>query len=307
MIGKGKRSVRFGAHLALVAANILLGLNFSVFVSVVRNYMGFQTLFFLRVLFTALCCAPWVLTGGRYRITVRDFIGILLPTVLVLYGHEFMMLWAAEYTNPVESSTISTLAPVITLSVSARMFREKIHAAKVVGVILGFSGAALLIFRAGLPAVRSEEIGNLMMLVSVAAAATNTVFIKNELVRYGTMAVTGWYYIIGLVFSAPFFAGDLLRYDFTGLPAVGWLEIVYILVPGTLLPAYLLYYGTEKLTSVHTGLYAYLQPVTATVFAVFRGQVTLDAGNLFSAALIFTGIVLVVLTYVRFKFPSPGN
>ena len=296
---------KIGPHMALIISNILFGLNFSVFVSIIRHYMDFPTLFFLRVLFAAVCFVPWVLANKRFRIQGKDFIWILIPTVLVIYGHEFMMLWGAKYTNPVDASTIATMAPIVTLIVSSMMMHEKIHPAKIIGIVLGILGTAVLILGNGIPKLESEEIGNVFMLVSVVAAATNTVFIKPELVKYGTMTVTGWYYIIGVLISAPFFGKDLVHYDFSTLPTIGYIEIGYILVLGTTLPNYLLYYGTEKLTSVHTGLYSYLQPIVATVFALMRHQVTIGYDNLISAGLIFVGIILVVITYVRFKFPPP--
>ena len=42
---------------------------------------------------------------------------------------------------------------------------------------------------------------------------------------------------------------------------------------------YLLYRGTEKLTSVHTALYRYIQPVIAGILAITRGQAHFDAAK----------------------------
>lgn len=297
---------RFLAHLALIMANILLGVNFSVFISIIRNYMPFETLFFLRVVFAAICFTPWILLFKRFRISPRDFIWILIPTVLVIYGHEFMMLWGAKYTNPIDSSTLATMAPIVTLVVSAVMLHEKIHWAKIIGIILGIAGSAMLILGNGWPKLWSQELGNLFILISVFAAATNTVFIKPELMRYGTMTVTGWYYVIGVLIAAPFFGTKLIHYNFSALPMTGMAEIAYILILGTLLPNYLLYFGTEKLTSVHTGLYSYLQPIAATIVGIYRKQVTLGYDNIIAAVLIFIGILLVIRTYAKYKFPVPN-
>ena len=111
--------------------------------------------------------------------------------------------------------------------------------------------------------------------------------------------------IIGVLIAAPFFGKKLVDFDFSSLPAIGVAEIAYILILGTMLPNYLLYYGTEKLTSVHTGLYSYLQPVAATVLGIYRNQVTVGYDNIVAAALIFVGIILVMITYARYKFPVP--
>ena len=137
------------AHMALIFANILLGMNFSFFISIIRRYMPFETLFFLRVVVSAVWFVPWAILFKRFRIPFRDFIWILIPTVLVIYGHEFLMLWGAKYTNPVDASTLATMAPIVTLSVSALLMREKIHRAKIIGIILGVAGSAVLILGNG--------------------------------------------------------------------------------------------------------------------------------------------------------------
>ena len=85
-------------HLALIFANVLFGMNFSFYVSIIHHYMDFEDLFFFRVAFAAVCFVPWTFFSQRYRIPAKDFVKILIPTVLVIYGHEFMMLWGAEYT-----------------------------------------------------------------------------------------------------------------------------------------------------------------------------------------------------------------
>ena len=120
------------------------------------------------------------------------------------------------------------------------------------------------------------------------------------------MTVTGWYYVIGVLIAGPFFGRDVFEFDYSSLPPLAVAEIVYVLVLGTTLPNYLLYYGTEKLTSVHTGLYAYLQPIAATALGLYRHQIELGYDNLVAAILIFVGIVLVIITYVKFRFPAPG-
>ena len=60
---------------------------------------------------------------------------------------------------------------------------------------------------------------------------------------------------------------------------------------------YLLYRGTEKLTSVHTALYRYIQPVIAGILAITRGQAHFDAANITASVFIFAGVILVVVGY----------
>lgn len=57
------------AHMALIFANILLGMNFSFFISIIRRYMPSETLFFLRVVVSAVWSfrGPFFSNGSGFR------------------------------------------------------------------------------------------------------------------------------------------------------------------------------------------------------------------------------------------------
>ena len=281
----------------LIFANLLFGANFSFYVSLTRNYLDFQQIFMLQVLAASIFFIPFALFSKQsYRIPLRDFGNILIVTVLIVYGWMFMLLWGASYTSPIDASTISTLGPVFTILTGHFLLREKnITWARRIGVVLGFAGAAFLLFDKGFRlAPGSSGLGNALVLVAVVAIAVNTVIIKPQLQRYGTLVVMGWYYIIGLLITAPFFWKYIADTDFLRLPLSGQAELAYVLVLGTVLPMYLLYRGTEKLTFIHTALYRYIQPVVATVLALVRHQEQIDRTNIIAGVLIFASIILVI-------------
>lgn len=205
----------------LIFANLLFGANFSFYVSLTRNYLDFQQIFMLQVLAASIFFIPFALFSKQsYRIPLRDFGNILIVTVLIVYGWMFMLLWGASYTSPIDASTISTLGPVFTILTGHFLLREKnITWARRIGVVLGFAGAAFLLFDKGFRlAPGSSGLGNALVLVAVVAIAVNTVIIKPQLQRYGTLVVMGWYYIIGLLITAPFFWKYIADTDFLRLP-----------------------------------------------------------------------------------------
>lgn len=285
-------------HIDLIFSNLLYGVNFSFFVSLVKHYVYFTDLFFLQVAISALFFTPFALFSRRYRLSWRDFGTISLVTVLIVYGGMFMVLWGARYTNPIDASTIATLGPVFTLVTQSVLLKMKLDITRSIGVILSFVGAGILIFKNGVIVHHGGVgFGNLLVLISVISVAINTVIIKPVLQRLGTPVVMGWYFIIGFVITAPFFMKSAFQINYLELPYFQICELLYILILGTVLPSYLLYRGTEKLTAVHTALYRYIQPVVATALAVLRGQEELTRSNLIVAAIIFSGVVLVVAAY----------
>lgn len=290
-------------HLDLVFANLLFGANFSFYVSLTRNYLDFQQIFMLQVLSAALFFIPFALFSRRsWRITRHDVVRIVPVSLLVVYGWMYLLLWGSSYTTPIDASVIATLGPVFTLIADHLIHPHRYLRVRLAGIVCALVGAAILLLRQGPLLVHgSEAFGNALVLAAVVAIAVNTVVIKAPLQRLGTLVVMGWYYIIGLAVTAPFFWHYIAHIPFLRLPLAAQGELAYILVFGTVLPMYLLYRGTEHLTSVHTALYRYIQPLIAGALAVVRGQARFDAANLTALGFIFAGIVLVVVGYEFFR------
>lgn len=299
---------RMHYHTDLIFANVLFGANFSFYVSLTRGFLDFQQIFMLQVLSGALFFIPFALFSKySYRIRWRDFGNIGIVTLLIVYGWMYMLLWGSSHTTPVSAATLSTLGPAFTLITEHIMRPRKYVVLRVVGVVCSLIGAGMLIFDKGFSLTHgSQAFGNLLVLAAVIAIAVNTVIIKPQLERLGTLVVMGWYYIIGLAITAPFFWKYIDHTRLLRLPLFAQAELAYILILGTVLPMYLLYRGTEKLTSVHTALYRYIQPVIAAILAFMRGQEHFNDLNITATVFIFAGIILVVLGYEIHLRRKPG-
>lgn len=298
-------------NLDLVVANLLFGANFSFYVSLTRNWLDFQQIFMLQVLSAAIFFIPFALFSRcSYRITWRDAGRIVLVTLLVVYGWMYLLVWGSSYTSPIDASVIATVGPALTLIADHIVHPRSYVRLRVVGIVCALSGGGVLIFSHGFTfAHGSQAYGNALVFVAVIAIAINTVIIKPQLQKLGTLVVMGWYYIIGLAVTAPFFWKYIDHTQFLRLPLQGQAELGYILILGTVLPMYLLYRGTEHLTSVHTALYRYIQPLAAGVLAIWRGQAHFSGENLVAMVLIFAGIILVATVHAtpRVRRRSAGG
>lgn len=288
---------KFGYNMALVAANVLFGANFSLYVSLTQNGVNFQQIFILQLTVATLCFAPYVLFSKQsYRIAIEDFGSIFIVAIMVVYGWMYMLLWGASQTSPIDASMIATLGPVFTLFVAHIVSPQPISWVKTVGALLAIAGAVALLTDKNyhLFGTTNEAFGNALVLFAVIAIAANTVLINNQLRLYGVVTIMGWYYIIGLTMAAPFFYQDFISIFSLSLSKLAIAELIYVTIFGTVLPMYLLYVGSRHLTAVHTALYRYIQPLVATALALLRGQNIIDHANIVGAALIFSGVVAVV-------------
>lgn len=283
--------------MALVAANVLFGANFSLYVSLTQNGVNFQQIFILQLSVATLFFAPFVLFSKQsYRIAIEDFGSIFIVAIMVVYGWMYMLLWGASQTSPIDASMIATLGPVFTLFVAHIVSPQPISWVKTIGALLAIAGAVALLTDKNyhLFGTTNEAFGNALVLFAVIAIAANTVLINNQLRLYGVVTIMGWYYIIGLTMAAPFFYRDFISIFSLSLSKFAIAELIYVTIFGTVLPMYLLYVGSRHLTAVHTALYRYIQPLVATALALLRGQNIIDHANIVGAVLIFSGVVAVV-------------
>jgi drug/metabolite transporter (DMT)-like permease len=289
-------------NLALVVSNILFGVSFSVYVSLLHGPLHPSQLFSLQLLFSLFVCAPWALSKrGLFRLTLNDFGSIFIVAILVIFGWWYLLMSGASYTNPVDAAIITTIGPIFTLITSIVAQSRQAKLGEKVGVAVALLGVLSLLVDRGFSLVsnRGEGYGNALVLCAVVAIAVNTVLISPVIRRHGAVVVMGWYYIIGTILALPLLTTTLQTLDMSHFTHLQYLEIAYILILGSALPMYLLYVGSSHLTPVHTAIYRYIQPIVATVVALARGQTQIDRTNIIGAVLIFCGMLCVIFSTPR--------
>lgn len=289
-------------HIALVVSNILFGISFSVYVSLLQGVISQSQLFVLQLLFPVFIFTPLAMSHrGFFRLSLDDFGSIFIVALLVVFGWWYLLMKGASYTNPIDASTIATIGPIFTLMTSFIVQSRRATKGEMLGIIIAIVGVVAILVDRGrmLLGVVGEAYGNALVLCAVVAIAVNTVLITPVLRRCGTVVVMGWYYLIGTVLSMPLIVAELPTISISDFTHSQLVEMGYILLFGSALPMYLLYKSSEHLTATHNAIYRYIQPIVATIVAVSRGQTIIDRTNIVGAVLIFLGMLCVILSTPR--------
>lgn len=299
----------FRYNIALILSNILFGVSFSVYVSLLRDTLSFEQLFALQLLFSTIVFAPLAIAKPNFfALSLNDFGSIFIVALLVIFGWWYLLIAGASYSNPIDASTITTIGPIFTLIVAMIVESRRATKGEAIGIIIAQLGVLALLYDRGRSLVNDGEegYGNALVLCAVIAIAANTVLITPVLRRHGTVVVMGWYYIIGSLLALPMLIAEIPEIAFSDFSLVGLVELGYILLLGSSLPIYLLYAGSEHLTPTHTALYRYIQPIIATTLAIMRGQTIIDRTNIVGAVLIFIGMLCVIRFTPRSSVPTRG-
>jgi len=289
-----KSRVNTWAHLSLLAANIIYGLNYSIAKSVMPDHIKPFALVSLRSLVTAALF--WIASFFIPKQPVRgkdllylfgcSFFGVVINQTLFLAG--------LNLTSPINSSIILSTNPIFAFVFAALILKERITFLKGAGLAIGLSGVLLLILQNGTPDMASSTfLGDVYTLVNTISWAFYTVIIKRMLDKYHPITVMKWTFLFGIMTNIPVGYSQWSTMDWTSIPLNAWLGIGFVVIFATFLGYLLIVFGLRRLSPTVVSTYTYTQPIIAAYLATIMGQDHIDAVMIASALLIFAGVFVV--------------
>ncbi|MDR1056127.1 MAG: DMT family transporter [Prevotellaceae bacterium] len=287
----------YRGHIAILAANILFGLNFAFAKNVGGDYISPEAFALVRIGLAALLfwmLAPFFPQG---KLSVNDYVRLFIAGLFGATINVYSFLKGIVYTSPVDSSIIMTLVPLTVLLLSALFLNEGITVAKLGGIILGAVGAIVLIAYSGTVDLSGDHVaGNLICLGCVLSYSLYLIIIKPLTEKMHPLAVMRWVFLFGFIQTAPFFGKSLIQTNWAVMPADTILSVAYVVIAATFFTYLLTSISLNSLRASTVSMYNYIQPVVATMAAILIGQDEFNIIKLLAAGLVFSGVYLVIRT-----------
>ncbi|MDQ3192829.1 MAG: DMT family transporter [Bacteroidota bacterium] len=283
------------AHLALLAANLIYGINYSVAKDVMPFYIGPSGFVLLRV--SGALILFWLLAGflKKEKIQNKDIIKLMLCGLFGVAINQLLFFEGLSLTTPINAGIIMVTTPILVLIIASILIKEKITGIKITGILTGISGALILIlFNNQLNgSYLSNSIGDLFIFLNATSYAVYLAMVKPLMKKYQTFTVVKWIFLWGFVFVVPFGWTQISNVLWTAIPLIIWYKIFFVVL-GTTFLAYLLNtYALKVVTPTVSSIYIYLQPLFAAFVALLLGKDEINLLKIISAVLIFTGVYLV--------------
>jgi drug/metabolite transporter (DMT)-like permease len=285
---------RLLAHLALFAANLIYGINYTVAKEVMPDYI--EPLGFILVRVTGSVVLFWLCYALFYYEKVKK--GDLLKlAVCGLFGvaiNQMLFFEGLNLTTPINAAVIMVSNPILVLLFGIFLATERFSTKKGIGVALGALGAIVLITNGVQLSINNEYFwGNIMVFINASSYAVYLVLVKPLMQKYKPITVISWVFLFGILFVIPFGWSDFQAIQWATMPS-GILWRVAFVVIGTTFLAYLFnIYGLKTLNPSTVSTYIYLQPVLASIVAIMASSDSLDITKIGSSILIFLGVYLV--------------
>ena len=284
------------ALVAALGATSIYGLNHTIAKVVMPHYIGPFGFIMLRVV--GACILFWSVSFFMSKETLerKDFLRIAFAALFGMCINMLFFFKGLQLSTPINSGVIVTLTPIIILILSAFFIREKLTRFKVLGIILGFTGALILIFYGNSTQVINApniSLGNTMLLVNAVSFGAYLVMVKPLTKKYSTVTLMKWMFLLGVIYTFPFTITEFLEVSWKTLPFEAIWRIGFVIVGTTFLTYMFNVYALKTLPATTLGAFTYLQPIITIFYAVITGNDILDSIKILACLLVFLGVYLV--------------
>ena len=292
-------------HSAMFTANFLWGImspiSKSIFLTGVisafsltnMRMMGAAAFFWIASLFMP-----------RESVTKRDLLLLFAASLFGITLNQGFFVVGLSYTTPIDASVVASLTPIITMILAAFIQKEPMTGKKVIGVFMGLTGALILILdgagsASGGSLSGGRVMGDLFCLIAEVSFAIYYVAFKGLISRYTPVTLMKWMFLFATICCLPFGWSDLWRVPYADLGASVYLDLFFVVFGATFLSYMLVSVGQKRLRPTILSMYNYLQPIMASLLAIWWGMDSFDLKKGFAILLVFLGVYVVTTSKSR--------
>lgn len=205
----------------------------------------------------------------------------------------FFFAVAQRHVNSSLAGILNTLTPLFTLVLGLSFFSMKFKAEKVIGVLVGFAGALLLVLFNSKDTASGQAFYAGLCILATVCYAINANVVSTYLhdqhpaaIASAAFMITGPAFIAGLWWSGGWQAACQHPEGGMGLLYVGYLAAV-----GTVGGSILYFWLMQRTSAIFATSVTYLLPVTAILLGVLDGE-SLSAIDVAGTAIILIGVYL---------------
>lgn len=283
------------AILALFIVALIYGLNYSIAKDVMPNYVKPFGFIFLRVTGATLIFWTLGLFVKEKSIEKEDFKKIAFAAFFGV-GINFLSFFKGlSLTTPINASVIAVIAPIMVLIFSSILLKEKLTYRKIVGVFVGLFGAIILILYGNSSNLDGKDVilGNFLVFLNAVSFGLYLVLVKKLATKYHPILFVKWLYLFGVIYIVPFSIQEAIEINWQTMPTTIYYKVGFVVLLTTCVTYLFNLFALTKLKPTTVGVFIYLQPVIATIYALLVGSDSLSYVKVVATIIIFLGVYLV--------------
>lgn len=245
----------------------------------------------------AVCLLFWImylLNPVKTGFQKKDYWRLLLCGLVGITCNQTFSMKGMSLTSPIHASLLVLTTPITISLLAAWFLKEKWNVFKVMGLCLGISGGAVLVFSRDLSAHSSEEqsMGDLFVILGAISYSSYIILVKPLMAKFSAIHILQWIFLFGACISVPLGWNAVDSIQWHLFSVTNWLCLAYVVFGATFLAYQLMNFGIKKLGASVTGSFIYTQPFFATIASVLIFEEQINFSKILAAVMIIGGVFL---------------
>lgn len=260
-------------HLAMLAFSALVAGSFSLGAMAARHISPSALTVARFAIAGGLVGAAALLTTGIPRSAWRApwrylVLGALMAAYFVL------MFWGLQTAAAVPTAAVFTLTPVLASGFGWLLLRQVTTPRMALALAIGATGALWVIFRGDPAALLRFEVGRgeAIYFVGCIAHAIYAPMVRKLNRGESATVFTFGMMLAGFLLLSLWGWPDVLATDWTSLPGIVWICLIYVAVVASAMTFVLLQYASMRLPSAKVMAYTYLTPSWVILWEIALGR-----------------------------------
>jgi drug/metabolite transporter (DMT)-like permease len=284
------------AHLALLGANLFYGAGFTVAKIVMPSLIQPKGFILIRVAVVTILFWLSYFGGKNFRTKIdrKDWRTLILCAIFGVATNQLLFFQGLNLTSPIHASLMMLSTPILVSLFAVYALHEKLSVNKIIGLILGVSGAVILVLLGGKDKVATNALlGDVFVLMNANSYAIYLVIAKPLMTKYRPIIVIRWIFLLGLLVVFPFGISEFTEINWHMFSFKEYAAVAFIVICCTFFTYLWNIYALRILSPATAGAYIYLQPVFAALIAVFFYFEHLSWTKVIASIFIFAGVYFV--------------
>jgi drug/metabolite transporter (DMT)-like permease len=284
------------AHLALLGANLFYGAGFTVAKIVMPSLIQPKGFILIRVAVVTILFWLSYFGGKNFRTKIdrKDWRTLILCAIFGVATNQLLFFQGLNLTSPIHASLMMLSTPILVSLFAVYALHEKLSVNKIIGLILGVSGAVILVLLGGKDKVATNALlGDVFVLMNATSYAIYLVIAKPLMTKYRPIIVIRWIFLLGLLVVFPFGIREFTEINWHMFSFKEYAAVAFIVICCTFFTYLWNIYALRILSPATAGAYIYLQPVFAALIAVFFYFEHLSWTKVIASIFIFAGVYFV--------------
>ena len=287
-------------YVAVVFAMVFWAFSFVWVKEVYVAYGPLTTVFFRLIIATLLMLIYGWASKKLLKIEKQDYRTFLLlaffEPFLYFMGESFGLIYVSSTMGAIIIATIPLFSPIA----ASRFHGEKLSLRNLIGIILSFIGAGIVVFDDSLNFIASP-LGIGLEFLAVFSAIGYTVILKDLSHKYNATTIITYQNFIGIFFFFPiwliFESKTLLNTSFN-LPA--FIAIVKLALFASCIAFILYTYSLKKLGINNVNIFINIIPVLTAIFAWYILDEPLTFRKMVGIAVVIAGLFIAQIRMKKF-------